>query len=131
MRWIVTVILIVGAHFALTAVAPGEAGKAVFFWPFAKDSKLTLDVLRSATKPVTQLLSVMAGLCFLAAAAALFGWLIPANWWPLLVVVGSAASAALFLLYVGLNALIPPAIDVFLLWVVFGQHWTVATLRGS
>jgi hypothetical protein len=75
MRWLVIVTLLLGAHFALTAIAPGE--KALFYWPFAKDSKPTLDLLGSATKPVTQLLSVVAGLCFLASVGAILGWLVP------------------------------------------------------
>ena len=88
-------------------------------------------VLGSATKVVTQILSVIAGLCFLASAIALFEWLIPAQWWAWLVIVGSVASAVLFLLYLGINALIPLAMDTFLLWGIVAQHWTVAALRGG
>lgn len=131
MRWLVIVSLVVGAHFALTAIAPGEAGKARFYWPFAQDSRPTLDLLGSATKPLTQILSVIAGLCFLASAVALFGWLIPADWWAALVMVDAAASAMLYLLYFSLNALVPLAIDAFVLWGVFALNWTVAGLRGS
>ena len=115
MRWLVIVCLVLGAHVSLTAIAPGEAGKVLFNWPFAKDSKPAFDVLGSATKVVTQILSVIAGLCFLASVIALFGWLIPAQWWAWLVIVGSVASAVIFLLYLGINALIPLAIDAFLL----------------
>jgi hypothetical protein len=129
MRWLVIVILLLGAHFSLTAIAPGE--KALFYWPFAKDSKPTLDILGAATKPVTQLLSVVAGLCFLASVVAIFGWLIPPTWLPPLIIIGSVASALLFALNFGINALIPLALDAFLLWGVFGWHWTVATLRGG
>ncbi len=128
MRWLVIVTLLLGAHFALTAIAPGE--KALFYWPFAKDSKPTLDILGSATKPVTQLLSVAAGLCLLASVAAILGWLILPTWFIPLTIIGAAASTLLFLLYIGINALVPLAIDALLLWGVFGWHWTVATLRG-
>ena len=129
MRWLVIIAVLLGAHFALTAIAPGE--KALFYWPFAKDSKPSLDILGSATKPITQILSVIAGLCFLASAAALFGWLIPTNWWTVLVMVGAVASAILYLLYFSSNALIPLAINAFLLCGIFVLHWTVAGLRGS
>ncbi len=129
MHWPVIITLLLGAHFALTAIVPGE--KALFYWPFAKDSKPTLDVLGSATKPVTQLLSVVAGLCFLASAAAILGWLVPAAWFSPLIITGAVASALLFLLYIGINALVPLAIDAFLLWGVFGWRWTVAILRGG
>jgi hypothetical protein len=131
MRWLVIVTLLLGAHFALTAIAHGEAGRALFYWPFAKDSKPTLNVLGLATKPVTQLLSVIAGLCFLASVAALLGWLIPPAGLSPLMIVGSVASALLFLLYLGINALVPLAVDAFLLWGVFGWHWTVASLQGG
>ena len=129
MRWLIIVTLLLGAHFALTAIAPGE--KALFYWPFAKDSKPTLDVLGSATKPITQFLSIVAGLCFLASVAAIFGWLIPPALLPPLMIISSVASALLFMLYANINALIPLAIDAFLLWGVFGWHWTVTTLRGG
>ena len=129
MRWFVIITVLLGAHFALTAIAPGE--KALFYWPFAKDSKPSLDILGSATKPVTQILSVIAGLCFLASAVALFGWLIPANWWTVPVMVGAVASAILYLLYFSSNALIPLAINAFLLCGILALHWTVAGLRGS
>jgi hypothetical protein len=129
MRWLVIITVLLGAHFALTAIAPGE--KALFYWPFAKDSKPSLDILGSATKPITQLLSVVTGLCFLASVVAILGWLIPPTWFIPLIIFGTVASTLLFLLYVGINALVPLAIDAFLLWGVFGWHWTVATLRGG
>ena len=129
MRWFVIITLLMGAHFALTAIVPGQ--KALFYWPFAKDSRPTLDILGYMTKPVTQLVSVVAGLCFLASVLAVFGWLIPFTWLPPLIITASVASLVLFMLYIGVNALIPLAIDAFLLWGVFGWHWTIATLRGG
>jgi hypothetical protein len=129
MRWLVIITLLFGAHFALTAIAPGD--KTLFYWPFAKDSKPTLDILGSATKSVTQLLSVVAGLCLLASVMAIFDWLIPSTWFSPLIIIGTAASILLFMIYIGINAVVPLAIDAFLLWGVFGWHWTVASLRGG
>ena len=129
MRWLVIITALLGAHFALTAIAPGE--KALFYWPFAKDSKPSLDILGSAAKPVTLLLSVVAGLGFLTSAMAILGWLIPPAWFYPLIILGAVASTLLFLLYIGVNALVPLAIDAFLLWGTFGWHWTAATLRGG
>ena len=51
--------------------------KAKFYWPFAKDTTPTLNLFGGATRPITQLLSALAGICFLAAAVALLGFLIP------------------------------------------------------
>jgi hypothetical protein len=129
MRWLVIFAPLLGAHFALTAIAPG--GKTLVYWPFAKDSKPTLDILGAATKPITQILSVTAGLCFLTSVASIFGWLIPPAWLPALMIIGSVASCLLFVLYVGINALIPLVINIFLLWGVFGWHWTVESLSGG
>ena len=131
MLWVVVVFLVLGAHFALTAIAPGKAGKALFYWPFAKDSQPTINLFGSATKVITQVLSMIAGLCFLASVAALFQWLIPSNWWTFLIIVGSVSSALLFLLYIGLYAILPLIINVVLLLGVFVWHWTVASLRGG
>lgn len=131
MRWLVVVFLVLGAHFSLTAIAPGEAGKALFYWPFAKDSQPTIGVFGSATKMIAQVLSIIAGLCLLASAAALIGWLVPAAWWTWLVVIGSVSSGLLFLLYIGPNAILPLAIDLVLLLGIFLWHWTVASLRGG
>lgn len=129
MFWIVVIVLALGAHFSLTAIAPGQAGKAAFYWPFAKDSQPMIAVLGGAAQTVTMLLSGIAGLCFLAGILALFGWLVPAGWLPALIAVGAIASALLYLLYFGVNALIPLAIDAFLLLGVFNLHWTVASLK--
>lgn len=128
-RWLVVIALLLGAHFALTAIAPGE--KPLLYWPFAKDSRPTLDILGPAARPVTQLLSVLAGSCFLASVLAILGWLVPPAWFTPLVIIGAAASGLLFLLYIGIHAVIPLAIDAFLLWGIFGSRWTVAALRGA
>ena len=127
MRWVVIIVLLLGAHFALTAIAPGA--KELIYWPFAKDSKPRLNVLGSASRPATQLLSVVAGLCFAASVLAILGWLIPPTWFLPLIVSGTVASSVLFVLYIGVNALIPLAINVFLLWGVFGWRWTSAALK--
>ena len=130
MRWLVIVLLVLGAHLSLTAIAPGEAGKALIYWPFAKDSRPTVDILGSATKPITLLLSAVAGLSLLAAAASLLGWLVPPGFWSPAVILGTASSALLFILYIGVNSLIPLAVDLLLLWGVLFQKWSVAGLRG-
>ena len=80
MRWFMILILVLGAHFALTAIVPGEAGKVLFYWPFAKDSQPTINIFGPATKVIARVLSVIAGFCFLASVAALFGWLIATFW---------------------------------------------------
>lgn len=131
MRILIAVLLLVGAHFSLTANVPAQAGQARFFWPFAADTKPALDILpQEATRTVTSLLSVVAGACFLAATLGLFGLVVPASWWSPLVVTGAVSSGLLYLLYIGPWALLPLLIDTLLLWGVLVWGWSVAGLRG-
>lgn len=135
MRIVVIVLLLLGAHFSLTVFAPAQAGKAMFYWPFAHDSKPILNniggLLKVGESIVTSLLGAVAGLSFLAAVITLFGWVIPAYLWPVLVIVGALASILLYILYFGIYSLVPIAIDAVLLWGVLVQHWTVSGLRSS
>ena len=126
MRIIVIALLLLGAHFNLTAVVPGA--KALIYWPFGTDTKPLLAVFGPYPNSPTQLLAVLAGASFIAALLALFGWLIPANWFAPLVIVAALASAVLYVLYFGLFALLPLAIDIVLIWGVFTQNWSVNTL---
>jgi hypothetical protein len=126
MRIIVIALLLLGAHFNLTAVVPGA--KALIYWPFGTDTKPLLAVFGAYPNSPTQLLAVLAGASFIAALLALFGWLIPANWFAPLVIVAALASAVLYVLYFGLFALLPLAIDIVLMWGVFTQNWSVNTL---
>ncbi len=130
MNIIVIVLLLLAAHFSLTALVPGQAGKAVFYWPFATDTVPMLGLFGAYPNPLTQLLSVTAGVAFLAAVLALLGWLIPASWWMPLVLVGVIASFALFLVYASPLAILPLLLNLLLLWGIFFQHWTANSLRG-
>ena len=125
MRILVAVLLIVGAHFSLTALIPGP--KSVFYWPFEPESKPSVGL---GAGVLTPLLSVVAGVCLLAAAAALFGLIVPAAWFVPLVVVGSIASILLYVLYLSAFSIIPIAIDVILLWGVLAQQWSVVSLQS-
>jgi len=134
LRILIIALLFAAAHFSLTAFAPAHAGSNWLGWPFAADSKPWLSFVgglpQQSGSAVTPALAGIAGLCFLAAGLALTGWLVPANWWQALVLSGTACSAALFLLYFGPFALIPLGIDALLLWGLFVQYWTVASIRG-
>jgi hypothetical protein len=79
MRILVAALLIVGAHFSLTALVPGP--RALFYWPFGPESK---PIVGFGAGALTRLLSVIAGACLLAAAAALFGLIIPEAWFLML-----------------------------------------------
>ena len=55
----------------------------------------------------------------------------PAHWWLPLVVVAAVASLLLYVLYFGVWALLPMALDAVLLWGVLARHWSVAGLRSA
>lgn len=134
MRIVVVVVLLLAAHFSLTVFVPGGVGKAVFYWPWAADTQPVLaaigDLPQQGGGVITPALAGIAGLCLLGAAAALLGIVVPAEWWTVLVVIRAVASLALFVLYLSPLAIVPIIIDVILLWGVFIQHWTAASLSG-
>ncbi len=134
MAIVVLVLLLVAAHFSLTVFAPGAAGGATFYWPWAANSQPILAGIGGLPQTgggvVTPALAGIAGLCVLAATASLLGIVVPVNWWVPLVVAGALASIVLFVVYLGPLSIIPIALDLILLWGVALQHWTVAALRG-
>ena len=130
MKFLITLLLLAGAHFALPANVPAPTGKNWVFWPFAADSQAVLGLAGEGVSHITKLLSVIAGVCFLAALLALFGLIIPAELWGVLVGIASVASLALYLLYLGPWAILPIIIDIFLLWGIFIVRWSAAALRG-
>jgi len=131
MRYLVAALLLLSAHFSLTVFVPGAAGKALFYWPWAADSKPVLAFLGGSLKGVlTPLFAAVAGAAFLCAFLSLFGWLVPVAWWTPLVLAGSLSSILLFLMYLGPMAILPLLLDAALLLGLLLLHWTVAGLRG-
>jgi hypothetical protein len=128
MVYLVTVLLLLAAHLSLTAFAPADAGKAWVGWPFAANSRSWLRALGGLPKEsgsiVTALLAGIAGLAFVAAAVGLFGVLVPAEWWPAVVLVGVGASALLHALYFRAPSILPLAVDALLLYVVLALQWS-------
>ncbi len=133
-RIIVLVLLLLGAQFSATVFAPAKAGAAWLLWPFAEDSQSWLGIVggtKQSASPLTLLLAGVATLCFLAAALGLFGIAVPADGWRLLVLVAVGASALLHVLFFGIWALAPIAVDGLLLWGLLLQNWSVSMLTGS
>ncbi|MFZ0546819.1 MAG: hypothetical protein WAM60_15340 [Candidatus Promineifilaceae bacterium] len=132
MRIVVLVLLFLGAHFAGTAFVPGP--RASIVWPFGNDSRPLLagvgGLPTQSGGVVTPVLAGLSVLAFVAAFAALVGILVPAEWFVPLVAAGSLTSTLLYLLFAGPLSILPIAIDLFLLWGVLINHWTVPVLRG-
>ncbi len=128
---LIALLLLFGAHFALTANVPAPAGRGWVFWPFATDSQAVLGLTGVGVSQATRLLSVIAGVCFLLALLAMFGLVVPAEWWGVLVGIAAAASLILYSLYLSPRAILPILIDAFLLWGILVPHWSVASLHGA
>jgi hypothetical protein len=131
MQILVALLLLLGAHFALTANVPASTGQGWILWPFAANSQAVLGLTGNGLRGITKFLSAIAGVCFLAAVLALFGLVLPAEWWGVLVGIAAATSLILYILYLGPWAILPILIDAFLLWGILVPHWSVASLRGA
>ena len=133
MKILVIILLFLAAHFNATPFAPAPAGAAKFYWPFAADSKSWLTAiggLPAAGGIITSLLAGGAALGFIASLLALFGWLVPANWFAPAILAASIASVLLYVLYFGAFSIIPLALDALLLAGVYAWHWSAAGLKG-
>lgn len=135
--WILMLVaLLLGAQLNLTALVPAAAEQAPppwwvggrLIWPFGLDTTPLLhgDALATATP----LLAITSAVLFAAAAAALLHWVVPAAWFPYLIVAAAVCSVALQVIWISPWAIVPLALDAALLWAVFGAHVSVAGLRG-
>ena len=113
---------------AQRASQPDGAGAAPA-GPFAIEMR-TLIAPGTTLDAITPLLGIASGVFFLLAAAALMRWLVPAAWFPWLVVAGAVLSIVLQVIWFSGWAVLPLLLDVVLLWAVFGQHITVSSLRA-
>lgn len=134
----VFVVLLFAAHLNLTALVPAAPGQAAppwwvggrLVWPFMSDTRTLLPAGSDALNTATPLLAIAACILFAMAAAALMQWMVPAGWFPWLVVAGAVCSIALQIIWISPYAILPLVIDAVLLWAVFGAQATVASLRG-
>jgi hypothetical protein len=136
--WIlILVLLLIAAHLNLTALVPLQVGDPAppwwvggrLVWPFAAETRTLLpagDLLNT----LTPILAATAAAAFLLAAAALLRWLVPAGWFPWLIVAGALVSIVLQLIWLSGWAVLPLLVDAALLWAVFGQQVAVGSLRA-
>jgi hypothetical protein len=136
--WIVVlVLLLLGAQLNLSALVPLQAGSPEpvwwtggrLLWPFATNMR-TLLPPGDALNIVTPVAAILSAAMFLMAAAALLRWAVPAQWFPGLIVAGAAVSIVLQLIWFSGWAVLPLLVDFALLWLVLGQHLSVASLRA-
>lgn len=136
-KTLVLIGLLLGAQVNLSALVPAAAGQGPppwwtgggFLWPFFTDIDTLLPpgALRDTLTPI---LGIMAAGCFLLAAAALAGRLVPASWFKGLVLAGTGASIVLQVAWFSGWAVLPLAVDVVLLWWVSVAGVTAGGLSG-
>lgn len=135
--WILLLILLLlAAQLNLTAIVPLQIGDPSppwwvggrLLWPFAVETN-TLLPAGDALNTVTPILGIGSALLFLLAAAALLHWRVPETWFGSLIVAGVVLSIALQVIWFTGWSILPLLVNLTLLWVVFGQHVTVESLR--
>ena len=136
--WIlILALLLLGAQLNLTAIVPLKAGDPEppwwvggrLLWPFAVETR-TLLPAGDLLNVLTPILAISSAMLFLLAAAALLQWVVPAEWFTWLIVGAAVCSIVLQVIWFSGWAILPLLVDIALLWAVFGQHITVASLRG-
>ena len=123
----ILVLLLLGAHLNLTALVPAAAGQGPppwwvgggLLWPFFLDTA-TLLPAGGIRDLITPLFGIAAAMCLVLAAGALLGWIVPRSWLRGLVVTGAVLSIVLQVLWISVWAVLPLAVDLALLWAVFG-----------
>jgi len=135
---IILVLLLLGVQLNLTAIVPLQPGDTPpawwvggrLLWPFAVETH-TLIPPGNLLNTLTPVLAIVSGILFLLAVAALLRWVVPSGWFQWLIVAGAVLSIVLQVIWFSGWAVLPIAVDIALLWLVFGQHITVSSLRGQ
>lgn len=140
---LVTILLVLAWHFPTTfflpAGPPNEYGW--FAWPFGTETSPAIARTPRLIAPggpnghrrpsLAMLLAAVASLSFLAAIGALWGVVVPPDWWQPATVLGAGSSALLFLLYFGPGALVPLVVDGAVLVGVLVARWTPVSLAAA
>ena len=106
------------------APTPARGGSGE--WPFAIEKSwlvTNLGVSVEVMRPVAVLLRTRVLAALVGAGLAAIDLLVPAGWWPALVVTGAAASLLLLTLFFHPWLVIGVAIDVALLYLVLVNGW--------
>ncbi|MDO8963648.1 MAG: hypothetical protein Q7W30_04055 [Coriobacteriia bacterium] len=130
-------LLLVGAQVNLSALVPAAPGQTPppwwvgggILWPFFADTR-TLMPRGDLLDLLTPVLGITATVCFLAAVAALAGWVVPAGWTPWLIGAGAVASVVLQVMWLSGWAVVPLVVDAALLWSVFAASGSAVGMRG-
>lgn len=132
MRWLVVILLLLGAVFCVSALDPAT-GSAGLLWPFSASSRPVLGIAAdhvgswgSALRPG---LAAVACLAFFGAAAGVFLRWMSINAWNALVIAAIASSATLYGLFADRWMIVPGLVDVALLWGATARRWSPSVER--
>ena len=96
-------------------------------WPFAMGRSWLISgagIDEAVIRALGTALVLVTLVAFVGAGLAWFGFLVPAEWWPAFVIVGSIASIGLLLAFFHPWLILGLAIDLVLLYLVIGSGWT-------
>lgn len=128
-RTIVAVFLVLhGLVHSILAMVPSpntpDAGVATFFPGLGSWLLTRLGLSESTTKTSAILLAVIATLGFIAAGLALFGILVPFDWWRILAIASAAVSLLLVLAFWDMYLIVGLLIDVVVLVTLLFTKWS-------
>ncbi len=127
MKTIVAIFLILhGVTHSIMAMVPNpkasEPAFATFFSGFG--SWLFTGLSESASKPISTTLAVIATLGFIATGLALFGVLIPFDWWRTLAIASAVVSLVLVFAFWDMYLIVGLLIDAAVLVTLLFTKWS-------
>jgi len=135
MRKLFLFMLLLTAHFSLTAIVPLQPGDPQppwwvggrLIWPFAVETRTLIqgDLLNT----LTPILAITSAIAFLLAAAALLRRLVPGAWLTWLITGGAVLSILLQVIWFTGWAIFPILINIALLWAIIGRGVILESLR--
>ncbi|MCP4541123.1 MAG: hypothetical protein GY832_28650 [Chloroflexi bacterium] len=128
-KMIVAVLFILhGLTHSILAMMPSpnapKPSPAMFFPGLGSRLLARLGLSESTTKTTAILLSVIATLGFIAAGLALFGVLIPFDWWRALAIASAAVSLVLVFIFWDMYLIVGLLIDVAVLVTLLFTKWS-------
>jgi hypothetical protein len=119
-------------HGILAVVPNPEAAKPVAATFFSEWASSWLQGMLSgrALQAIAIVLAVVAGAGFIAAGLAMFGFLIPHDWWRALAIASSVVSLALCALFWNTYLIVGPVVAVGIIVVVGILYWPTEAALG-
>jgi hypothetical protein len=117
-----------GLAHAIVALVPSpgapEKGVATFYSGMGSWLPTRLGLSESTSRVIATVLSVLAAIGFLASGLALFGVLVPFDWWRTLAIASAAASLSLVVIFWNRYAIASLLINVAILVVLVLAKWS-------